>query len=428
MPSADPLLDKAHKPPSLLTIAVEFFKLGCTSFGGPAVHLAMYQDQLVEQKNWLSNEKYTELVAMASCLPGPSSTQVAYGIGITQQGVIGGLLSGTMFALPGAICLTLLGFLSHNLSAQIADENSPVNAVAIACGCVGVALVFKATAQLTSKMATGPKLGSICFTVAAICIMMHPQPAWLNVACVFGGGLVTNILPNADADKAVCNRQTRTGLPVPLAALIFVLYLAVAGWCSYDTAQGDDGWFIGFLCAGMFVWGGGPVVLPFLMTVLTPKYISHTIFLLGIALAEMCPGPVFNMSCFLAVQLALTSGESWLLSCALAWGALLGPGITLMFGALPLWSQMQRFSFYNKALPGLNAAATGLLVSTLFLVFSALEKRSPWIEGSRALVLLAWAATEHLKLSVPWVVLVAGCAGYGYSQYVAMEKVTGGAP
>ena len=55
---------------------------------------------------------------------------------------------------------------------------------------------------------------------------------------------------------------------------------------------------------GMFVWGGGPVVLPMLMTFLTPSWISPTIFLAGISFAEMMPGPVFNISCILPARYA----------------------------------------------------------------------------------------------------------------------------
>lgn len=55
-------------------------------------------------------------------------------------------------------------------------------------------------------------------------------------------------------------------------------------------------WYV-TLVTGMFVWGGGPVVLPMLMTFLTPQWISPTIFLAGISFAEMMPGPVFNISC-----------------------------------------------------------------------------------------------------------------------------------
>merc|ERR1712194_586528 len=112
----------------------------------------------------------------------------------------------------------------------------------------------------------------------------------------------------------------------------------------------------------MFVWGGGPVVLPMLMIALVPSpgnpgFISSTIFLTGIAFAEMMPGPVFNMSCFLGVQIALSQGDiHWLWGTFLAWFCLVGPGVALTFGAMPLWDKLRSLAWYKKALPGLNAA------------------------------------------------------------------------
>ena len=40
---------------------------------------------------------FAEMFALAQCVPGPSSTQLAYGIGIIKKGVAGGMLSGFLF-------------------------------------------------------------------------------------------------------------------------------------------------------------------------------------------------------------------------------------------------------------------------------------------------------------------------------------------
>merc|ERR1712222_207658 len=72
-------------------------------------------------------------------------------------------------------------------------------------------------------------------------------------------------------------------------------------------------------------------------------FIDKTIFLTGIALAEMMPGPVFNMACFLGVQLALNNGFNWIAGTFLAWLCLVGPGVTLTFGAMPLWNRLRDF-------------------------------------------------------------------------------------
>ena len=67
--------------PHLRELAREFTRLGLTSFGGPAAHIAIMQRECVERKAWLSRERFVDLLGLSSLLPGPSSTEVALGIG-----------------------------------------------------------------------------------------------------------------------------------------------------------------------------------------------------------------------------------------------------------------------------------------------------------------------------------------------------------
>jgi len=402
--------------PSLATLTWNFLVLGATAFGGPPVHISMFRSRFVEKYQWLSSERFAELFAMANCLPGPSSTQVAFALGITQGGVVGGLLAGAFFIIPGAISLSLLGFVSSSLSKQIEEPASPANAVAIACSAVGVALVFIAISGLIKKqvMEAGNvvTLGAICFGTGAICLLVHPAPAWLNPSLIFLGGLITILLPVApDAEVKHASDTGKSGMPVWLAICIFLLYVGVAAFTVWKDTF-DHGWIMPFLTAGMFVWGGGPVVLPMLMTFLTPQWISPTIFLAGISFAEMMPGPVFNISCFLGIQLAFNAGWNWLAGIAVCWAGLMLPGITLIFGAYTLWDELRKQRLYQHALPGLNAAAVGLLVPTMFVVYDTLQERSPWQAGSRALVVLAYYLIELCKVNVPSVVIVFGAVGF----------------
>ncbi|CAK9103293.1 unnamed protein product [Durusdinium trenchii] len=405
----------AGSSPSLGTLAWNFLVLGATAFGGPPVHISMFRSRFVEKYGWLSSDRFAELFAMANCLPGPSSTQVAFAIGMTQGGVKGGLLAGACFIIPGAITLPLLGFVSSSLSKQIEEPASPANAVAIACSAVGVALVFIAISGLIKKQVFEAgnvvTLGAICFFTGATCLLVHPAPAWLNPSLIFLGGLITILFPVApDSEVKHANDTGKSGMPVSLAIGIFLLYVIVAAFTIWrDTF--DHGWIMPFLTAGMFVWGGGPVVLPMLMTFLTPQWISPTIFLAGISFAEMMPGPVFNISCFLGIQLAINSGWNWLPGIAVCWAGLMGPGITLIFGAYTLWDELRKQRLYQHALPGLNAAAVGLLVPTMFVVYDTLQERSPWQAGSRALVVLAYYFIELCKVNVPAVVVAFGAAG-----------------
>jgi len=407
--------------PSLGTIAKHFLTLGFTAFGGPPVHIGMFRALFVEKYQWLSNDRFAEIFAMANTLPGPSSTQVAFAIGITQQGVLGGLVSGCTFFLPGAVALGVLGFIFSQVREEIDNPKSAANGIAIACSAVGVALVFSAISGLIKKQVIDSKdpvkLGFICFGTGITMMIVSPAPAYLNPTLIFLGGAITAISPvdkKADGASVDVSRE-KQGLPVAAGVAIFIAYFAVAAFTLWKDTHKDIGFVMPFLTAGMFVWGGGPVVLPMLMTYLTPTWINPTVFLAGISFAEMMPGPVFNIACFLGVQLALNNGWAWYEGTFLCWMGLMAPGILLIFAAVPLWEKLRSFEVYSKALPGLNAAAVGLLLPTVFLVYNTLEERSPWQIGSRALAVAAFYAVEIAKQNVPLIVGIAGLLGFLWS-------------
>lgn len=67
----------------------QFSILGWTAFGGPAAHIGLFQRRLVERLRWMSDEVYGELFALGQCMPGPTSTQVSFAIGVVKKGVRG---------------------------------------------------------------------------------------------------------------------------------------------------------------------------------------------------------------------------------------------------------------------------------------------------------------------------------------------------
>ena len=84
----------------LLIIFKQFLLLGCMSFGGPAAHLGYFKRHFVDNLNWLSNERYAQLISLSQALPGPGSSQVSFAIGVEKAGLLGGLSAFIGFTLP----------------------------------------------------------------------------------------------------------------------------------------------------------------------------------------------------------------------------------------------------------------------------------------------------------------------------------------
>jgi chromate transporter len=63
-----------------------FLKLGCIGFGGPAVHIAMMEEEVVRKRKWMSHQHFLDLIGATNLIPGPNSTEMAMHIGQERAG------------------------------------------------------------------------------------------------------------------------------------------------------------------------------------------------------------------------------------------------------------------------------------------------------------------------------------------------------
>ncbi len=93
----------------------EFFKvwlkIGCINFGGPAGQIAMMHRIVVDEKKWIDEPRFLHALNFCMLLPGPEAQKLATYIGWLLHGVRGGLVSGILFVLPGALVMLGLSLL-----------------------------------------------------------------------------------------------------------------------------------------------------------------------------------------------------------------------------------------------------------------------------------------------------------------------------
>jgi chromate transport protein ChrA len=88
-----------------------FFKLGWLAFGGPVGQVGLMHLDCVERRGWISEEEFVRALNFCHVLPGPEATQLAIYIGWRKAGILGGILAGALFILPGLITLTGLAWI-----------------------------------------------------------------------------------------------------------------------------------------------------------------------------------------------------------------------------------------------------------------------------------------------------------------------------
>ena len=87
-----------------------WMRVASLSFGGPAGQIAVMHRILVEEKRWISEERFLHALNYCMLLPGPEAQQLATYIGWLMHRTLGGIMAGVLFVLPGMISIMALSY------------------------------------------------------------------------------------------------------------------------------------------------------------------------------------------------------------------------------------------------------------------------------------------------------------------------------
>jgi len=96
--------------PSLREATATWVRVALLSFGGPAGQIAVMHRIIVDEKRWVSEERFLHALNYCMLLPGPEAQQLATYIGWLMHRTLGGLLAGGLFILPGIVSIMVLSY------------------------------------------------------------------------------------------------------------------------------------------------------------------------------------------------------------------------------------------------------------------------------------------------------------------------------
>lgn len=390
---------------NLLSIFAIFLKLGCTSFGGPIAHIGYFRHEFVEQRGWLDEHAYADLVALCNFLPGPSSSQVGMALGISRGGLWGGLAAWLGFTLPSAVLLTAF---AYGLAQQgLSVEAGWLHGLKI----VAVAVIAQAVWGMSRALCPDRLRAALAIAAALVVLLAAATTLanWAQLLVIALGALIgwRFVVPAAKpaAPPLVFAISRRTALAAWLlfGALLLGLPLLAGIYSDPGLALFDK-----FFRTGSLVFGGGHVVLPLLRGELVPGgWVSDAVFLAGYGATQAAPGPLFTFAAFLGA--ANTSALSGVSGAALALAAIFLPSFLLLTGTLPFWNSLRQRQGAQAALAGVNAAVVGLLIAALYTpVWTASIKGN----ADFALALAAFGLLTAGKVAPLYVVIFGALGGW----------------
>ena len=102
-----------------------WMRVAALSFGGPAGQIAVMHRILVEEKRWVSEERFLHALNYCMLLPGPEAQQLATYIGWLMHRTLGGIMAGGLFVLPGAVAIMALSYVYAGLG-QCSDRRGAI--------------------------------------------------------------------------------------------------------------------------------------------------------------------------------------------------------------------------------------------------------------------------------------------------------------
>lgn len=355
-----------------------FLRLGVIAFGGPAAHIAIMRRELVQQRKWVTDAEFIDLLGATNLIPGPNSTEMTMHLGHTRAGSRGLWLGGACFILP-AVSITLViawGYMRYG--------DTPAGE-ALLLGIQPVVLAI--IAQAIWGLRKAAVKGADCAVLVAIVIAL----ALLGVSEVFlviGGGIALTIW------RAVISGRMNALAVLPLVA----------------REPGDHGWlpiFLVFAKVGAVLYGSGYVLFAFLETEFVDHrgWLTRTELVDAISVGQFTPGPVFSSATFVGYVIGGFPGA------IAATAGIFLPSFFFVMLSVPLLPRLRKYTWTAHFLDGVNAAALALMgVVTIVLARDVLDSLfASGLCAAAVIVLLRYSPNSA------WLVLAGASAGIAHA-------------
>lgn len=318
----------------LKELAQLFLKLGIIGFGGPAVHLAMMQNEVVEKRKWLDEQHFLDLLGATYLIPGPNSTEMAIHIGHERAGVKGLIVAGLCFILPAVILTGFFAWLYKEYG-QLPEMQPFLYGIKPAI----IAIILGAIFPLAKKSCKTIQLGIIGAVVLLLSLLHFNE-----IVLLFGAGFL------ALFSFSIKNSNSLKSNWIPL--IFFPL--------TQTTLAAASNWnlFLIFFKIGAILYGSGYVLFAFLDAELVAKgLLTRTELIDAIAVGQFTPGPVFSSVTFVGYQINGISGAM------VATLAVFLPSFGFVALLNPLVKKLRNSTSFSVFLDAVNVASVAIIIS-----------------------------------------------------------------
>ncbi len=366
--------------PKLKEIAQVFFKLGCFAFGGPAAHIAMMEDEIIEKRKWMTRDYFLDLIGTTNLIPGPNSTEMTMHCGYERAGKAGLFVAGIAFIFPATIITAILAYLYVKYG-QLPEVEPFIYGIKPAV----LAIITGAILKLGKKAIKSTELIILGVLVLAASLLGVNEVIALLTAGVLG------MLYFYLKSKTRSNLNT-----ISPFLLILGIHTTIAKVSTLKL-------FLIFLKVGAILYGSGYVLFAYLdAELVTRGLLTRAELIDAIAIGQFTPGPVLSTSTFIGYQLSGFTGA------LVATTGIFLPSFLFVLILNPFIPRMRNSILLRYFLDSVNSAAVAVMLAVLLVM--AKETLIEW--QSIGIALIAVFLTFKTKLSTIWTIVIGAVVGF----------------
>jgi chromate transporter len=363
-------------------------RLGATGFGGPIALVGYMQRDLVDRRRLVTPEEFRDGLALAQLAPGPLAAQLATYVGWLRGGLRGATLGALAFVAPSFLMVVLLSI------AYVRFGGLPWMAGAFhGVGAAVIAVIGRSAVRLSSMtLGSDRLLWGMAIACGAVTAWLEREP----VTMIVGSGLLAMALRSR---ASVAERGARIALAGFMSPALVPAGAAVAGSSGLLVTL-----LAFFGAAGLFVFGSGLAIVPFLHGGVVREYgwLTDRQFLDAVAVSMITPGPVVITVAFIGYLVAGLAG-----AVVASVGVFLPVWLVVVLVA-PHFQRLAARTGVQAFVQGATAATTGAIAGAAFV----LGKRA--IDDLTAIVLcLVVLAVLQLRRRIPEALVIAAAGMVG---------------
>lgn len=368
MPFKPAPLHANAEPPPLSDLVRVAFKVGIYSFGGPAAQIALMHREFVDERRWISEDRFLHALNYCMLLPGPEAQQLATYCGWLLHRVRGGIAAGLLFILPGALAMLALAGIYAKYGAVPLIESLFYGIKAGILAIVVQALLRVGSRALKTRRAWWIAGASFL----ALFVFEVPFPVVIVSAAIVGAlGLKGSAARDAIAEEPV--RGSRNArFARTLAAGLFVWAfppLVAALVLSPQHVLVEVAGFFSMLAVVSF--GGAYALLSYMAQVAVETYgwLNAGEMLDGLGLAETTPGPLILVTEFVGFLAGYRQPTPFspfaggVAAAAMTVWVTFAPSFLWIFLGAPYIERLRGNARLSAAMQGITAAVTGTILN-----------------------------------------------------------------